>query len=96
MEFLGIDFSGNVRSWSPGLATSNVWLCRVKPDGEQKVHITELHPIQCLAGHGPPFQRLADLLAGGQFSAVAILNPYAACAQGRMAKFIGKSRRAYF
>jgi hypothetical protein len=76
MEFLGIDFSGNVRSWSPGLATSNVWLCRVKSNGDQRVRITELHPIQCLAGHGPPFQRLADLLAGRQFSAAAIDAPF--------------------
>lgn len=76
MEFLGIDFSGNIRSWSAGQATSNVWMCRLKCESDQRPHLTQLHPVQCLAGDAPPFQRLADLLAGGQFSAAAIDAPF--------------------
>jgi hypothetical protein len=30
MEFLGIDFSGNARSWGAGRATSNVWIAQMK------------------------------------------------------------------
>jgi hypothetical protein len=76
MEFLGIDFSGNVRSWRAGRATLNVWLCRVKYDSDPSPYVTELTSVQHLAGSGPPFRRLADLLARGQFSAAAIDAPF--------------------
>jgi Protein of unknown function (DUF429) len=76
MEFLGIDFSGNARSWRAGCATSNVWICRAKCGSNLKPAVTELHQVQCLAGNGPPFQRLADLLAERQFSAAAIDAPF--------------------
>ena len=76
MEFLGIDFSGNARSWRAGRATSNVWVCRVRCGSDLRPHVTELQPVQRLAGNGPPFRRLADLLAGRQFSAAAIDAPF--------------------
>jgi len=76
MEFLGIDFSGNARSWRAGRTTSNVWVCRSKCASEQKPHVTELRPVQHLERTGSPFQRLADILAGKQFSAAAIDAPF--------------------
>ena len=76
MEFLGIDFSGNVRSWRGSRATSNVWVCRVKYDSDSRPFVTKLTSVQHLAGGGPPFRRLANLLAGGQFSAAAIDAPF--------------------
>src|SRR5260370_20525293 len=76
MEFLGIDFSGNARSWHSRLATSNVWVCRVKCGSELRPDVTQLQPVQCLVGNGPPFGRLAELLAGRQFSAAAIDAPF--------------------
>jgi predicted nuclease with RNAse H fold len=76
MEFLGIDFSGNARSWRASRTTSNLWICRVRRDFELRPLVTELVPVQYLAGDGPPFQRLADLLAERQFSAAAIDAPF--------------------
>jgi hypothetical protein len=76
MEFLGIDFSGNVRKWRAGCTTSNVWICRIKCDGDARPRIKELMPVQCLGGDGPPFRRLADRLRGGRFSAAAIDAPF--------------------
>src|SRR6266478_5493331 len=46
MEFLGIDFSGNARSWHSRLATSNVWVCRVKCGSELRPDVTQLHPSE--------------------------------------------------
>jgi Protein of unknown function (DUF429) len=76
MEFLGIDFSGNVRSWRASQPKSNVWVCRVKGDSKTRPRVTELATVQNLAGNGTPFRRLADLLAGAQFSAAAIDAPF--------------------
>jgi hypothetical protein len=76
MEFLGIDFSGNVRSWRADSATSNVWICRVKCGSDLSPRVTELKPIQHLVGNGSPFRRLAYLLADGQFLAAAIDAPF--------------------
>jgi Protein of unknown function (DUF429) len=76
MEFLGIDFSGNARSWRASRATSNVWVCRIRCGGDLRLHVAELRPVQHLAGNGSPFQRLADILAGKQFSAAAIDAPF--------------------
>jgi hypothetical protein len=76
MEFLGIDFSGNARSWRASRSTSNVWVCRTKCDSDPRPHVVELRPIQHVEGDGSPFQRLADILAGKQFSAAAIDAPF--------------------
>jgi|HubBroStandDraft_6_1064221.scaffolds.fasta_scaffold264446_2 hypothetical protein len=76
MEFLGIDFSGNVRSWRADRATSNVWVCRVKCGSDLSPRVTELKPVQHLVGNGSPFRRLANLLAEGQFVAAAIDAPF--------------------
>jgi hypothetical protein len=76
MEFLGIDFSGNARSWRADRATSNIWVCRVSCSSDLRPDVTELQPVQYLAGSGPPFRRLADLLAKRQFSAAAIDAPF--------------------
>jgi hypothetical protein len=76
MEFLGIDFSGNVRSWRAGCATSNVWVCRVEWGSDLRPCVTELQPVQYLPGDESPFRRLADLLAERQFLAAAIDAPF--------------------
>jgi hypothetical protein len=76
MEFLGIDFSGNARSWGADRPTSNIWVCRVGCSSELRLDVTELQPVQYMAGSGPPFRRLADLLAEKQFSAAAIDAPF--------------------
>ncbi|MGD0421303.1 MAG: DUF429 domain-containing protein [Xanthobacteraceae bacterium] len=76
MDFLGIDFSGNARSWRVSTATSNVWVCRTKCDSDQKPRVAELRQVQHLEGTGSPFQRLADILAAKQFSAAAIDAPF--------------------
>ncbi len=76
MEILGIDFSGNVRSWRANRTTSNIWICRARYESDLRLRVTELMPVQALAGNGPPFHRLADLLAAGQFSAAGIDAPF--------------------
>lgn len=76
VEFLGIDFSGNARSWRASKATSNIWVCRVKCPGDQKPKVTELRPVQALKGTGSTFHCLADILAAKQFSAAAIDAPF--------------------
>jgi hypothetical protein len=76
MEYLGIDFSGNALSWRDKCSTSNVWICRLLDDGNTRPRITELCPVQQLAGTGSPFRRLADLLAGGRFAAASIDAPF--------------------
>jgi hypothetical protein len=76
MEFLGVDFSGNARSWCASNSTSNIWVCRVKCPSDQNPQITELRPVQDLEGAGSPFRRLADVLAAKQFSAAAIDAPF--------------------
>ncbi len=76
MEFLGIDFSGNARSWRAANANPNVWVCRIKCGSHQKPQVTELRPVQDLEGTGSPFQRLAHILAARQFSAAAIDAPF--------------------
>jgi hypothetical protein len=48
----------------------------VKCGSDLRPVVTELQPVQCIAGNGPPFRRLADLLAGRQFSAAAIDAPF--------------------
>jgi hypothetical protein len=76
MEFLGIDFSGNARSWRASRGTSNVWVCRIRCGSDLRPLVTELQPVQHLAGKGSPFQWLAHILAGKQFSAAAIDAPF--------------------
>ena len=76
MEFMGIDFSGNARSWRASNATSNIWVCRVKCPSDQKPRVTELRSVQELKGTRSPFQNLADILAAKQFSAAAIDAPF--------------------
>lgn len=48
----------------------------MKCGSDLRPDVTELQPVQCIAGNGSPFQRLADLLAGTQFSAAAIDAPF--------------------
>jgi hypothetical protein len=59
MEFIGIDFSGNVHSWRASNFNANIWLCRVNCSGIEKPKVIELRRIQDLDGTGPQFRRLA-------------------------------------
>jgi hypothetical protein len=69
VEYLGIDFSGNHASWRSRCTNSNVWICRVESEGNSVPQVTELQTVHRLSGQSPPFERLAELLAGKRFAA---------------------------
>lgn len=75
MRFIGIDFSGNHRMWSPGCGRSNVWISVVIEDGEQVV-VDSLCPVQLLRGDEHPFQRLIRFLKEDTYDAAAIDAPF--------------------
>lgn len=76
MEYFGIDFSGSAARWKASCTRSNVWICRVEFDGKSVPQVTQLQTVQCLSSQSPPFERLAELLAGKQFAAAAIDAPF--------------------
>ena len=71
-RFLGIDFSGAAAPWRPRCARPTVWIASLEGP-----RLTELMPVQELPGAGPPFDRLAALLAEGHYRAAAIDAPFA-------------------
>jgi len=71
-RFLGIDFSGAAAPWRPRCARPTVWIASLEGP-----RLTELMPVQDLPGAGPPFDRLATLLAEGRYRAAAIDAPFA-------------------
>lgn len=75
MTFLGIDFSGNAHSWTPGRSRSNVWIATLAAD-EGRLIVADLRRVQEIPGDGHPFVRLARLLAAGEFRAAGIDAPF--------------------
>jgi hypothetical protein len=67
-SILGIDFSGDAEQWKARRARSNVWIAFAETDGP-RLRVDDLKPVQQLAGDGPPFERLIQLL--GSTKAVA-------------------------
>lgn len=74
-RWLGIDFSGNDAMWRHGCTRSNVWIADVRP-GPGLPILRGLVRVQDLPGSEPPFNRLASLLAGGDFLSAAIDAPF--------------------
>lgn len=79
--FHGIDFSGNVKKWTPGcgsksLYTANVWVATGHGNREGPLTLTKLRRVQDLSGSGDPFDRLAGCLRRGEFRAAAIDAPF--------------------
>src|SRR5262249_18740356 len=72
---LGIDFSGNHLRWRPKCRTSNVWIVELHRAGEAIV-LHDVRRVQDLAGEGEPFERLAALLASGDYVAAGIDAPF--------------------
>lgn len=75
MRFVGIDFSGDHRMWSPGCGRSNIWISVVLADGEQLV-LESLCPVQHLKGDDHPFLRLIRFLKEETYDAAAIDAPF--------------------
>jgi hypothetical protein len=74
--WLGIDFSGNDKMWSPGCGRSNVWIAAIE-DKRRKPTMRALHPVQALEGNSHPFDRLAAYLSKADFAAAGIDAPFA-------------------
>ena len=72
----GIDFSGNVKMWTPGCGRSNVWIATAEWDAN-RLALVELRRVQELPGKDHPFSRLTHLLAGADYLAAAIDAPFA-------------------
>ena len=72
----GIDFSGNAKMWRPGIRRSNVWVSTAQVH-EHTMEVVALRPVQDLPGRSHPFQRLAALLARGEYCAAGIDAPFA-------------------
>ena len=72
---MGIDFSGNVRMWTAGCSTSNVWIADVHAYG-RTVTLKDLRPVQELPGQGMPFDRLIALLSSRSYDISAIDAPF--------------------
>ena len=72
----GIDFSGNVRMWTPGCGHSNVWIATAELRANRP-QLTALRQVQHLPGTSHPFDRLVTLLAAEDYRAAAIDAPFA-------------------
>jgi hypothetical protein len=73
-KWLGIDFSGNHKMWSPGCGRSNVWIAEVEDrDG---LELRGLWQVQNLPGDEHPFVRLCDLLKKRPFTGAGIDAPF--------------------
>jgi predicted nuclease with RNAse H fold len=73
-SFIGIDFSGGARPWRAVVGRPTVWLATVT--GSEKPRLEKLMAVQSLEGEGTPFDKLARLLAAGDFEAAAIDAPF--------------------
>ena len=74
-RWLGIDFSGDNRKWSPRCSKSNVWIAEITPF-DDRVRLQSLRRVQELEGDGSPFELLADLLSKRNFLVAAIDAPF--------------------
>jgi hypothetical protein len=74
-RWLGIDFSGNDLMWRRGCKRSNVRIADVRRDRDG-LRLHDVCRVQHLAGSTQPFDRLAALLAAGQYEAAAIDAPF--------------------
>ncbi len=74
-RWFGIDFSGNHLMWRPGCTRSNVWVSDVRDDNDD-LALHDVRGVQQLPGAGAPFDRLATLLATGDYEAAAIDAPF--------------------
>ncbi len=74
-RWIGIDFSGNYRMWTPGCGRSNVWIAEVRRTGSRFM-LASLQRVQELEGGVHPFKRLVNMLAGGKYAAAAIDAPF--------------------
>ncbi len=74
-RFIGIDFSGSAPRWAARATRTNVWIAYLSDD--ERPRLTGLIPVQQLPGDGAPFDRLAAMLAKGDFDAAAIDAPFA-------------------
>jgi Protein of unknown function (DUF429) len=74
-RFMGVDFSGGARPWRPIVARPTVWIATAEKD-IRGLRLTELIPVQSLAGDGQPFHRLVNFLAAGDFEVAAIDAPF--------------------
>jgi hypothetical protein len=76
--WLGIDFSGDADMWSAGCRRSNVWIATAEArGGGTRLALADLRRVQELPGDGPPFERLAALLARGEHRAAGLDAPCA-------------------
>ena len=62
--------------WRPAIRRSNVWVSTAQVH-EQTMEVVALRPVQDLPGRSHPFQRLAALLARGEYCAAGIDAPFA-------------------
>lgn len=74
--YLGIDFSGDQKKWSPGTKNSNVWIAKVEMRNGPKLKLIDLRQVQEVEGEGRPFKRLCDLLRKDGFEAAGIDAPF--------------------
>jgi hypothetical protein len=74
-RWLGIDFSGNHLMWRSGCTRSNVWVADVRRD-QDGLYLHHVRRVQQLSGSGDPFNRLAALLAAGNYQAAGIDAPF--------------------
>jgi hypothetical protein len=73
--WLGIDFSGDVARWGPGVTRTNVWIAAL--DGSPRhPQLCSVRPVQGLPGEGHPFDRLVEQLGRSAFRAAAIDAPF--------------------
>ena len=73
---IGIDFFRWRRAlWRRKISRRTVWLATVQSSGTVP-RLIHLMPAQSLEGNGPPFDRLVQLLAAGDFDAAAIDAPF--------------------
>ncbi len=82
-RWLGIDFSGDVKMWTPGCRRSNVWVAeiRISELGDNFFNLADLRHVQDLPGAEPPFFRLTRLLSAREFAAAAIDAPFSVPAE---------------
>jgi hypothetical protein len=74
-RFVGIDFSGNHKMWTPRCRRSNVWLAEVEKVGTIP-ELVRLRRVQELAGAAHPFERHCHFLKEPGLTAAAIDAPF--------------------
>ena len=70
-RFLGIDFSGGAGPWRPVCGRPTVWVAVL-----EGFRLSDLQPVQKLAGDAGPFGNLTGLLREGRYRAAAIDAPF--------------------